>query len=207
MKATRKSKQVGASGIDKDVISDLSREVGWVLCDPSLPISEGWLVVSAVTRRRATLRKISGGQPAQNCTLHDVFGRSDGGLRRLISKDRTWSGILPRRNSYYDRQSGSWRGITTSAMLFPKAGSIRFGPAKSSKFATFRGFEFLFGSRNRRKQQFDQRLVRPGTFPPSAGAVAGYCIWGAGCHCLPQQPAGPSRNARAHFRGAGVDGS
>ena len=83
MKATKKSRQVGASGCDKDVISDLSREVGWVLCDPSLPISEGWLVVSAVTRRRATMRKISGGQPAQNCTLHDVFGRSDGGLRRL----------------------------------------------------------------------------------------------------------------------------
>ena len=57
--------------------------MGWVLCDPSLPISEGWLVVSAVTRRRATLRKIAGGPTAQNSTLLDVFGRSDRALMRL----------------------------------------------------------------------------------------------------------------------------
>ena len=38
MKATRKSRKVGASGTDANEISDLSREAGWVLCDPSLPI-------------------------------------------------------------------------------------------------------------------------------------------------------------------------
>ena len=83
MKATKKSRSVGASGTAKGDISDLSREAGWVLCDPSLPISEGWFVVSAVTRRRATMRKISSGQTVQNSTLHEVFGRSDGALRRL----------------------------------------------------------------------------------------------------------------------------
>ena len=78
----KKSKQ-RSSAARGHGISDLANAVGWILCPPDLPISEGWVVVTADDTSSGTMRRINGAETAQNATLQAVFGRSDSALMRL----------------------------------------------------------------------------------------------------------------------------
>ena len=64
-------------------ISDLSEAVGWILCLPDQPTSQGWVVVTADDQSSGTMRRINGRETAQKATLQEVFGRSDLALLRL----------------------------------------------------------------------------------------------------------------------------
>ena len=80
---SRKSKVRGSAARPKGVISDPTEAVGWVLCHPDRPLSQGWIVVHTRSDGRGTLRKIDGTATAQSATIHDVFGRSDRALMRV----------------------------------------------------------------------------------------------------------------------------
>ena len=74
-------------------ISDLANAVGWILCPPDLPISEGWVVVTADDTSSGTMRRINGAETAQKTTLRAVFGRSDRALLRLRITPGTYFNI------------------------------------------------------------------------------------------------------------------
>ena len=83
MSISKRKSKLCRSAAGLPLISDLSEAVGWILCPPDQPISQGWIVVTANDKSSGTLRRIDGQKTAQKASLQEVFGRSDRALLRL----------------------------------------------------------------------------------------------------------------------------